>query len=267
MNKSNTEVIMSGPLTNSNPQDNCIESDSHTLISKLYPAEMIPVESDNGPIPGIYEQVAEYHIHKLFLNEFDDESKHGLHKIINRLQEAEPDDALEIHISGHGGYISEGIILFNLINSMYKTRSTGYLNYGYSMNALAFLFCNERIVFEHSEIMFHTYSAGFGGKRDDILSQIAHTDKHLQKFFHKVLTPYFKDKEIKAMGESKDYWLNSFEMLERNIATGIIMEGEYYSRKDFYKKYNKKGIVKKSYLKKQAKEADDAQISSLEDVS
>lgn len=253
MNKNNVEMIMPMPAVSS-PQDNVIESDSHTLISNFFPAEMIPVEGESGPIPDIYEQVPEYSVHKLFLNEFDDESKHGLHKIINRLQEANPNDTLELHISGHGGYVSEGIILFNLINSMYKSRSTGYLNYGYSMNALAFLFCSERVVFEHSEIMFHTYSAGFGGKRDDILSQIKHTDKHLQTFFHKTLSPFFSDSEIEAMGASKDYWLNSFEMLERGIATGIIIEGEYYTRDDFYKKYNKKGKIKKSYLKKQEKE-------------
>lgn len=265
MKKNNLEAVFPFP-PNGGPQDNVIESDSHTLISNFFPAEMIPVEGDAGPIPGIFEKIPEFHIHKLFLNEFNDESKHGLHKIINKLQESDPVDSLELHISGHGGYVSEGIILFNLINSMYRTRSTGYLNYGYSMNALAFLFCNERIVFEHSEIMFHTYSAGFGGKRDDILSQIAHTDKHLQKFFHKTLSPFFDDDEISAMGASKDYWLNSFEMLERNIATGIIMDGEYYTREDFYKKYNKKGEIKKSYLKKQADAEAKIQMVDLESI-
>lgn len=236
------------------PDNGTIESDSHTLISIDIPAEMAPLQNDAGEIiQGIYQEVPATTLHKLFLSDFDDETKHGVHKIINRLQESNQHDHLEMHISGHGGYISEGLGLFNIVNSMFKERSTAYLTYGYSMNALAFLFANERIVYEHSEIMFHTYSAGFGGKRDDILSQIAHTDKHLQKFFTKVLTPFFNDEEIKQMSSNKDYWLNAHEMLLRGIATGIIMDGEYRTKDEYFEKHDKKGNVRKKWLKAQAK--------------
>ena len=236
------------------PADNVIESDSHTLISVDVPAEMVPVQNEDGNIiQGIYQDQPALTLHKLFLGDFDDESKHGVHKIINKLQESKQTDILELHISGHGGYISEGLSFFNVINSLFKDRSTAYLSYGYSMNALAFLFANERIVYEHSEIMFHTYSAGFGGKRDDILSQIEHTDKHLQKFFQKILSPYFDSEEVQAMGNSKDYWLNSHEMLVRGIATGIIMEGEYFTKDQYFEKFTTKGNIRKKWLKNQEK--------------
>jgi len=250
--KAMTDMILPFPPPMSN--DNTIESDSHTLISVDVPSEMSPMINNEGHIiEGIFQQTPSMVLHKLFLADFDDESKHGIHKIINKLQEADTTDHLEMHISGHGGYISEGLMFFNVINSMFNSRCTAYLTYGYSMNALAFLFANERIVYEHSEIMFHTYSAGFGGKRDDILSQIAHTDKHLQKFFYNTLTPYFSDDEINSMGSSKDYWLNSHEMLVRGIATGIIIDGVYFTSEEYFEKHDKKGKVRKKWVKAQEK--------------
>lgn len=258
--KSRTRNEMFSPFQATPPQDNTIESDSHTLISVDIPAEMVPVKDEAGNvIQGYYQENPAMTLHKLFLADFNDETKHGIHKIINKLQESNPNDMLEMHISGNGGYISEGLAFFNAINSMFRERSSAYLTYGYSMNALAFLFAQERIIYEHSEIMFHTYSAGFGGKRDDILSQIEHTDKHLQKFFHNTLSPYFNDDEIKAMGASKDYWLNSHEMLVRGIATGIIINGEYFTKEQYFEKHDKKGKVRKKWLKAQEKAQKDSE--------
>ena len=36
-------------------------------------------------------------------------------------------------------------------------------------------------------------------------------------------------------------------MLERNIATGIIKDGEFYSREDYLKKYKMNGQIRISY--------------------
>jgi len=257
--KKHQNEVVATPISMPNimGSDNIIESDTHTLISVEQPAEMLPLMGEDGSIlQGIYQEQPQFTLYKLYLSDFEDESRHGLHKIISKLQEANPEDVLELHIAGHGGYISEGLAFYNLISSLFRGRTSAYLTYGYSMNALAFLFADERIVYEHSEIMFHTYSAGFGGKRDDILSQIAHTDKHLQKFFKKILSPYFSEEEIQSMGSNKDFWLNSHEMLVRGIATGIIIDGEYLSRDDYFKKYKKNGKLRKKWLKENKENKD-----------
>jgi ATP-dependent protease ClpP protease subunit len=74
--------------------------------------------------------------------------------------------------------------------------------------------------------MFHTYSSHIYGKRNEIISQIEHTDKHLENFTKRLLSPYFSKKEIKKMANGKDIWLTSKEMIERGICTHIIDNGE-----------------------------------------
>ncbi len=242
------------PFTMPGMDDNIIMSDSHTLITKEWPSEFISAsDADGNPVPGLYEQTMPLTIHKLYLNDFNDQSGHGLHKIINRLQEAETSDGLELHISGNGGAFGEGLSLYNVIDAKFKENSTAYLNYGYSMNALAFMFCKERIIFEHSEIMFHNYSTGYSGKGAEIKAYIEHTDAHMRRFNKSILSDYLSEDELERMNESKDFWMGAIEMLNRGIATGIIIQGEYLSRDEWFEKYTKKGEVKKSWLKKQKK--------------
>ena len=212
-----------------------IESDFHTLIIKDYPEERHIVEDENGnPIENIYEIIPGFKKYKLFLQDFMDETAHGWNRIIAMLQEASPADYLEIHISSSGGNLREGMELYHIIRNKFEV-STAYLNYGYSMGAFAFLFAKERIVYEHSQIMFHSYSHVVGGKRNEIMAQVEHNDKFINKFIKDIVKPYFSKKEIKKMENGKDFWFNSKEMLKRGIATGILIDGEYISREDFLK--------------------------------
>jgi hypothetical protein len=126
------------------------------------------------------------------------------------------------------------------------------------MGALTFLFFNERTIYEHSEIMFHNWSGGFGGKASDIEDHFIHTKNYLRNFFKKILKPYFSKKEIKKILNGKETWLDSYEMLERGIATGVIKDGEYYTTEDYLNKYKKNGKLKKSY-KKLLKKAENAE--------
>jgi len=224
--------------------DNIIESMEHTLISDERPSEMIPLEMDGQIVPNIFEQVEGYTLHKLFINDFGEEGK-GLHKILDRLQNGEETDQLEFHIASNGGYVSEGIQFYNVINSMYKERSTAFLSHGYSMGALLFLMCNQRIVYEHSDFMVHSYAGGAYGKREDMINQLEHSDKQLKKFFKKLMTPYFSDKEIDKINKGKDYWMDSKELLKRGIATGIIIDGEYFERDEYFDVFKKDGTKRK----------------------
>jgi ATP-dependent protease ClpP protease subunit len=246
-------------------EDNVISSDFHTLITENMPEQRYPIfEEDGTPIEDVYEIVPEYTKHRLFIGDFVDESYHGWNKIKDRLMNADSNDFLEVHISSNGGYSSEGIELYNIINTKFSSAQV-YLNYAYSMGALTFLFFGERTIYEHSEIMFHNWSGGFGGKASDIEDHFIHTKNYLRNFFKKILKPYFSKKEIKKILNGKETWLDSYEMLERGIATGIIKDGEYYTTEDYLNKYKKNGKLKKSYkkqIKKQLKETEETNENS-----
>lgn len=235
-------------------EDNTIFADNHTLFIEEQPMRMEPLRDEEGSIvEGFFEQTGGVTIYKLFIGDFD-ESGSGIQRIINALQNSQPEDILEIHISSHGGLVSELIELYNLIDSMFYERVTTFCNFGYSAGALSFLFGDDRVIYEHSDWMMHSYSGGYIGKRDDMIKQLKHDDTRINKFFDEVLEPYFTPKELKKMRDGEDFWQNAEKMLKRNIATHIMVAGEILTAQEWLEdKYPKRKVKR---LKQEAKEAE-----------
>ena len=237
------------------PDDNTIETENNTLFIEDVPATFTKL--DEVQEADLYEQVPGYTLFKLFLGAFAELGTGG-HKIVNRLQKGNPmTDIVELHISSYGGSIAELLELYNTLSSMYPEAVTTYLNYGYSAGAMAFLFGTDRIIYEFSDYMVHSYSAGLGGKREDMLNHAMHQDKYVLSFFNKILSPYFTQKEIKKINAGKDYWMDSDEMMVRGIATGIIIDGKYNTRAEYLEEKHPKlakkeaKILEKALLKEQ----------------
>jgi ATP-dependent protease ClpP protease subunit len=214
---------------------NMIFSDYHSLFwEDLINKEEHVTDEEGNIIPDIVAKIPNHRSYRLYLSDFMDESKHGFHRILEELRKSEYTDELEIQILGYGGSVDEGIILYNTIKNLFK-KITTVLHYGFSMNALSFLFGDERIIFEDSQAMFHAYSLGIGGKRAEIISEIEHTDKFINTFNKKLLTPYFSKKEIKKIKKGDDIWLTAKDMLKRGIATHIIVNGELMTANSYLK--------------------------------
>ena len=238
------------------PENNVIKSDNHTLITEYIDEIREPVYDENDTmIEGLFEIIPGYNKHKLFIGDFVDNTFHGWNQIKNRLMSCPNNDFLECHISSYGGSTVEGIELYNIVNTKFHDAQV-YLNYGYSMGALAFLYFNDRNIYEHSEIMFHSWSGGFYGKAQDIEDHLNHSSNHLKGFFTKLLSPYFTKKEVKKILKGKEVWIGSYEMLQRGIATGIIKDGEFYTAEKYLQKFKKNGSIRKSY--KEQEENDDS---------
>ena len=231
--------------------DNSIYADNHTLFIEKIPASAYPVVDESGEvIEGVFKEGPEYTIYKLFIGDFL-ETGNGVQRILAELQKAQPNDTLEFHISSRGGSVDELLEIYNICDTIFHNRVTCYCNYGYSAGAMAFLFGKERLVYEHSDWMMHSYTAGFGGKRQDLLDHLEHEDKKLKKFFNQLLKPYFTKKELKKIQEGKDFWLNSEEMLKRGIATHIMIKGEVLTAEEYLKmiRSNKKPLKNKNKKK------------------
>jgi ATP-dependent protease ClpP protease subunit len=101
---------------------------------------------------------------------------------------------------------------------------------------MAFLMGTERIIYEHSDMMIHSYTGGAYGKRQDMLDQAIHQDKMLNTFFTKIYSQYFTKKEIKKLLKGQDFWLDTQDIIKRKICTGIVTDdGVYYTLKDYKK--------------------------------
>jgi len=204
----------------------------HTLHSTQQDEQRIEVEE------GLFQIIPAHTAYTLYIGDFEAEDTE-LNDIFYTLRRREA-KTLDIYINSNGGSIREGLIFHNILTNEFPNAVTTYLDdIGYSMGAMLFTLGNKRVVHEHSEIMFHTYTAGSYGKANELVDHIKHQKKSLKKVFKQFLKPYFSKQEIKDMMNGKDYWMNSKEMLKRNIATHILINGVEYEAKEYLNR-NKK---------------------------
>ena len=215
------------------PGENEVYAQNHSLFIDEKPVVMNPLRDEDGKIvDGFYEQDGGFTVYKLFLGNFE-ESGNGIQRIINKLQSAKDGDILEFHISSNGGSVDELLELYNLCDTLFFGRVTTYANHAYSAGAWAFLMGTDRVLYEHSSLMWHSYAGGFGGKRQDLLDHMKHEDSRLNVFLMGTLEPYFTAKEIKKMNSGKDFWLNTEDACKRGIATHVMIHGEVISADDY----------------------------------
>ena len=212
------------------PSEDSILSHNHTLFWYDKPVEFKTVEEITDS--NIFEQIPGFTVYKLFIGDFGGDVI-GMQRIINKLQEAGPEDMLEIHIASDGGEVDDLIQLYNLCNSVFYKRVVTYVSHAYSAGAWTFLMGNERVLYEHSSLMWHSYSGGFGGKRQDLLDRVEHEDARLERFLMGTLSPYFSKKEIRKMNKGKDYWVTTMEACQRGICTHVLKDGKVITAKDY----------------------------------
>ncbi len=246
------------------PGENEVFAQNHSLFIDEKPVVMEPLrDEDQNIVEGFFEQTGGYKVYKLFLGEFS-ESGNGIQRIINKLQEANPEDILEFHVSSNGGSVDELIELYNLCDTLFYGRVTTFANHAYSAGAWSFLMGTDRVLYEHSSLMWHSYSGGFGGKRQDLMDHMKHEDSRLNVFLMGTLEKYFTKKEIKKMNKGKDFWINTKEACERGIATHVMTKGEVLTAEDYLQSIDPKFIkAQKRKAKKEAKKEAKALTKAL----
>ena len=216
-----------------NKKPNEISSENHTLFIKVVPEFRKTLDRRKK----IVQIKPKHKVYTVYIEKFK-ELKRGLHSVLNELRTARCDDMLEFRINSGGGFVNEGQQFYNLIHEKFYKRTSAYLdNHGYSMGALLFCMADKRVIYPYSDLMFHNYSSGVGGKGGEIISRIEHTDKHIKDFFRKVIVEkgFLSDVEFEKMLIGQDYWMGAKELCERKIATHVVYKGEEIKAKKYLK--------------------------------
>jgi len=230
-----------------------LSSEQHTLYTEVIAEHKRVIDKENR----VYEVTPKHKRYRIYIGRFF-ELKKGLHSVFNELREASDKDYLELVINSGGGLVNEGQQFHNLIQEKFYRRTISYLdNKGYSMGAVLFCMAEKRVVYEYSDLMFHTYAHGSYGKGAEVKSHVKHTAKKLEKFFYDLIVRqgFLSKDEFEQMLIGKDYWMDSKELCKRGIATHVILEGEEIEAKEYLKILKRK---KKSNKKsKQQREDED----------
>ena len=216
-----------------NKKQNEINSENHTLFIKHVPENRRILNRGHN----IVKIKAKHKVYTIYIERFK-ELKRGLHSVLNELRTASREDKLEIRINSGGGFVNEGKQFYNLMNEKFHKRTTTYLdNHGYSMGALLFCMGDKRVIYPYSDLMFHNYSSGVGGKGGEIISRMEHTDAHIKAFFKKIIVEqgFLSDIEFEKMLIGQDFWMGARELCERKIATHVIHHGKEIKAKKYLK--------------------------------
>jgi ATP-dependent protease ClpP protease subunit len=210
-----------------------IGSEEHTLYAETINEKKEVVNKEEF----LYKIYPKHKRYRLYIGRFF-EKKRGLHAVFNELREAKEHDYLEFFISSGGGLVLEGQQFYNIIQEKFYGRVVTYLdNYGYSMGALLFCMGDKRVIYPHSDIMFHNYSGGAIGKGGEIKARIEHADKELKRFFKEIIVDkgFLSKDEFNQMLLGKDFWFNAKQMCKRKIATHVIYRGKELEAKEYLK--------------------------------
>jgi len=174
---------------------------------------------------------------RFFIGTFDNQTP-KFHLILNDLYDSNEKDELELRIMSPVGLVIECQQVVNIMNNKFNGRTTAYIeSHASSAGAIVFANADKRVIYENSRIMFHNYSGGYGGKFQDIKDRLDFDEKHIISFLS-VAKQFLNKKEWKQMVNGKNFWFDASDMLKRNIATHIIVDGKEMTKKE-YKKYKK----------------------------
>lgn len=173
-------------------------------------------------------------LYRLFMEDFIP-GRPGIHKVHNHLLEAPSNAQLELRISSNGGSVDEGARLISLMENHFPDRTVGYLeSKGYSMGAILFSYCDTRIIYPTSNLMYHNYSAFLMGKGGEIKDRTENTQDRMASIMKPILDQGFiTEDENQRMLDGKDIWLTADDLCQRGIATHVMVKGRIVSAADY----------------------------------
>lgn len=190
----------------------------------------------------LYKNTLPGSLYTYYITELTEEEV-NTHDDFNELRNATEYDHLQIRISSSGGFIRTGQMLINIIDDIFSDRCYTIIeNEAVSMAAVIFCKGVERIVYPHSLIMFHNYSAGYYGKGNEINAW--------HEAFYPMALNYLKthsvglsEDEVIRLSRGEDFWFNAEQMLKRGIATHILIDGTKLTAKEYFERVEDESIT------------------------
>lgn len=136
------------------------------------------------------------------------EDTHLYVDLVHSLRVASPNDKFLFHLYNYGGSCHTGAFLINAIRSSAAIVTMSVEAPCYSMGAVLALSGDSLMIHPHTFLMFHNYSAGFGGKGGELGERVKNEDRILKSLDHIVCAPFLTKKEIAAIDSDRDVYVH-----------------------------------------------------------
>ena len=124
-------------------------------------------------------------------------------------------DIVRLHINSYGGDLFTAIQFMRVLQETEAQVVCSVEGACMSAATMIFLQADSFEVSAHSVFMFHNYSGGTFGKGGEMFEQLQHERTWSEKLMNEVYVDFLNPKEITAMLDNKDIWMDGDEVIKR----------------------------------------------------
>lgn len=153
--------------------------------------------------------------HRIFLDE-DIKDASFYRKAIDIIDNAGPNDFINIHIDTPGGDLSSAISIINAIRGS-DAQILGTLEQkAFSAGSLILLACPNIMIKPYATLMAHSGMAGAWGAFDRATDQLGFFKEETTRLMREIYTGFFTEEEIESVVRGhREIWLKDHEILSR----------------------------------------------------
>ena len=133
----------------------------------------------------------------------------------NEIRNATSNDVVKIYINSRGGDVDTALQFMRVLAETDAHVICSIEGSCMSAATMIFLCGMEFEITPFSLFMVHNYSGGIFGKGAEIYDQAVFERKWSIEFMRHIYKDFLSDKEIEALLDNKDMWMDSAEVLER----------------------------------------------------
>lgn len=147
--------------------------------------------------------------------------------VLDTLEHAGEGDLIEFRIDSIGGDLYAMNAICNAILSTEATTCARLIGLAASAATLPLMVCDEVIIENNTQAMFHTASYGARGDTGTVKEFVAFSDSSLRELLWTFYEGFLTKKEFKNMVDNhKEYWMKGDEVLAR-----LQARTEYFKKK------------------------------------
>ena len=154
------------------------------------------------------------HAHEFYLSGTIEEADEYI-EWFDTIRHASENDLIKIYINSYGGDLFTAIQFYRVLNETPATVAISVEGACMSAATMIFLCGDSYEVSDHSMFMFHNYSGGTMGKGGEMLDQLQHERIWSEKLLREIYDGFLTTKEIDAMLNNKDIWMDGDEVIKR----------------------------------------------------
>ncbi|MDC1068665.1 ATP-dependent Clp protease proteolytic subunit [Candidatus Kapabacteria bacterium] len=155
----------------------------------------------------------------------DDSAKEIIDRLLY-LEMDEPGKEIQFYINSPGGYVTSGMAIYDVMNSISSPVSTICMGLAASMGSILLSAGKKgrRFVYPHGQVMIHQPSGGAQGVSSDIEIQAKQIMKTKEIGARILADNCGKDFDKVMKDFARDYWMDADESVKYGIVDGIMKD-------------------------------------------